>query len=209
MRVTVIDYGFGNLRSVAKALEAAGAEVCVSAEAADLRRADRLVLPGVGAFAAGMANLLKTGLIDVLTREVREADKPLLAICLGMQLLARESEEDGWHAGLGWLPARVVEFDTRASGLKVPHMGWNEIVPRPGLPFFVGLGSRPTFYFVHSYHLAPDDPRLTVATCDYGGVFPAAVWHANILATQFHPEKSQDNGLRLLRNFLAWSPAAC
>ena len=209
MLVTDIDYGEGNLRTVANALEAARADVCVSADVADLRRADRLVLPGVGAFAAGMANLMETGLVDALTREVREGGKPLLAICLGMQLLARESEEDGWHAGLGWLPARVVEFDTRASGLKVPHMGWNEIVPRGEVPFLAGFGPKPTFYFVHSYHLAPDDAAMTAATCDYGGAFPAAVWHANILATQFHPEKSQDNGLRLLRNFLAWNPATC
>jgi glutamine amidotransferase len=207
--ITVIDYGVGNLRSVAKALEAAGGRVCVSGDAADLRRAERLVLPGVGAFAAGMANLVETGLVDALTQEVRQEGKPLLAICLGMQLLTRESEEDGWHAGLGWLPARVVEFDTTASGLKVPHMGWNEIVPRGEAPFFAGLGSKPIFYFVHSYHLACDDVAMIAATCDYGGLFPAVVRHANILATQFHPEKSQDDGLRLLRNFLAWSPAAC
>ena len=104
---------------------------------------------------------------------------------------------------------RVVEFETTTSGLKVTHMGWNEIVPRAETPFFAGLPSRPTFYFVHSYHLACDEGTMIAATCHYGVTFPAAVWHANILATQFHPEKSQDNGLRLLRNFLAWSPAAC
>ena len=202
--ITVVDYGVGNLRSVAKALEAVGAEVRVSSRAEDLRQAERLVLPGVGAFAPGMANLKAAGLVDVLTEEVRDRGKPLLAICLGQQLLARESEEDGLHAGLGWLPGRVVEFDLRGTSLKVPHMGWNEVLPQEESPFFEGLGPASNFYFVHSYHVVCDDPQMVVATARYGITFTAALRHENIFATQFHPEKSQENGLRLLRNFVAW-----
>jgi len=202
--ITVVDYGVGNLRSVAKALEAVGAEVRVSSRAEDLRQAERLVLPGVGAFAPGMANLKAAGLVDVLTEEVRDRGKPLLAICLGQQLLARESEEDGLHAGLGWLPGRVVEFDLRGTSLKVPHMGWNEVLPQEESPFFEGLGPASNFYFVHSYHVVCDDPQMVLATARYGITFTAALCHENIFATQFHPEKSQENGLRLLRNFVSW-----
>lgn len=200
--VTVIDYGVGNLRSIAKALEAVGADVCVSGRPEDIRKAERLVLPGVGAFARGMANLGEAGLIDALREEVLEKGKPLLAICLGMQLLARESHECGVHTGLSWLAARVVELEPQ--GLKVPHMGWNEVFPEGGTPFFSGLGRAPIFYFVHSYHVVCDEPKMVVATCEYGAAIAAAVWHENIFATQFHPEKSQDNGLRLLGNFLSW-----
>ena len=202
--ITVIDYGVGNLRSVAKALESVGAEVCVSGGAEDLRRAERLVLPGVGAFAPGMANLKAGGLIDVLAEEVRDKGKPLLAICLGMQLLARESHENGVHRGLDWLPANVVEFDLSRMSLKVPHMGWNEVIPQEDSPFFAGLGRTPVFYFVHSYHVVCDEPKMVAATARYGVTFTAALRYENIFATQFHPEKSQDNGLRLLRNFVSW-----
>jgi glutamine amidotransferase len=204
--IAVIDYGVGNLRSVTKALEAVGAEVRVSGKPEDLRGAERIVLPGVGAFASGMANLEARGLVDALAEEVREKGKPLLAICLGMQLLVRESRENGLHKGLGWLPAQVVEFDLRGASLKVPHMGWNEVFPQEASPFFANLGRSPVFYFVHSYHVVCEEPKMVAATCLYGIPFTAALHHDNIFATQFHPEKSQANGLRVLRNFVSWIP---
>ena len=203
--LTIVDYGMGNLNSVAKAFENLRAEITVSSLASDLERADRIVLPGVGAFAKGMKNLNDLSLIEPLRQHVCEAGKPFLGLCLGMQLLAEDSYELGHHQGLGWLPATVKPVE--ASGdFKSIHIGWNDVSPRGNCPLFAGLGAEPNFYFVHGYHVVCDDEDLIAGTTEYGYEFVSAVQKGNILGVQFHPEKSQETGLALLRNFLRWEP---
>lgn len=201
--IAVVDYGMGNLHSVRHALEYVGAEVRVTSRPQDLRAADRIVLPGVGAFGECVQNLRATGLVDVLEEEVLHRGKPFFGICLGMQVLARTGYENGEQPGLNWLRLSS-RFELEAHGLAVPHVGWNEVTPQADSPLFKGLGKDRTFYFVHSYYLLTDDLTLVAATCDYGGPFTAAILCNNIFATQFHPEKSQRNGLRLLENFVSW-----
>ena len=194
----VVDYGAGNLRSAAKALEVAGAaRVVVGGDADAVAAADRIVLPGVGAFAQCIGALRsKPGLVDALERAVHGEGKPFLGICVGMQLLATRGHEHGVHDGLGWLPGEVVRIDGGSNGLKVPHMGWNEVrAQRPG--FAEGSG-----YFVHSYRLVPDGDDDIVATTDYGGTVAAVVARGPVTGVQFHPEKSQAYGLAFLRNWL-------
>lgn len=204
--VGVVDYGMGNLLSVANALELVGATVRLCRTPDDLAECGRYVLPGVGAFGDGMAGLRRTGMIEALDRHVREKGRPLLGICLGMQVLARGSSEGGSHAGLGWIPADVVALEPCDPNLRVPHMGWNDIEIREHGPLFAGLPRTSEFYFVHSYHLKCDDKSIVPAECDYGGRFACAVAKDNIVATQFHPEKSQYCGLRVLANFVGWRP---
>lgn len=199
--IAVIDYGMGNLRSVAKALEAIGEEPQVTSRAEDLRRASHLVLPGVGAFGQCAANLRATGLVDAIEEEVRGRGKPFLGICVGMQLLAERSEEDSDATGLGWFGGRVRRFPTD-NDRKVPHMGWNDVSSSGETTMFRRI-RQPVFYFVHSYYVELDEPGLASATCDYGRSFAAAVAVDNVWAVQFHPEKSQQNGLRFLQNFVA------
>lgn len=197
----------GNLHSVKNAFEAVGADVLVSGNASDLKSASRIVLPGVGAFDDCIGTLSTSGLIDALGEEVQTAGKPFLGICLGMQVLGRSSDESLGQDGLAWLPFDVRRLeDAAAAGLKVPHVGWNDVRPVADSPLFSSLGESPTFYFVHSFHPVPDDPDLTVAETEYGSAFSAAIAKDNIFATQFHPEKSQHNGLTLLANFLTWDP---
>lgn len=202
--IAVVDYGMGNLHSVRHAFDAIGAEVVVTRDPDELRAAERIVLPGVGAFGECVKNLEAVGVRDVLEELVIDRGTPFLGICLGMQVLATVGEEFGVHDGLGWVPGRVRRFE--GPGLLVPHVGWNEVAPQVESPLFRGLGHAPCFYFVHSYHFVPDDPRVVAATCDYGGTFVAALLYRNLFATQFHPEKSQEAGLRLLENFLEWEP---
>lgn len=204
--ITVIDYGMGNLRSVHNALDLLGAEVQITGEAEEILAAERLILPGVGAFGLAMQNLRERGLVDVLNEKVIAQKTPILAICLGMQLLAEESDEHGTHAGLGWVSGAVHHFDV-SDGLRVPHVGWNniEIVGQPAL--FNGVKTGTEFYFVHSYHFATDDESIVAATTEYGYEFVCAVHKDNIFGTQFHPEKSQHNGLQILRNFMSWETA--
>lgn len=204
--VAVVDYGMGNLRSVRHALEIAGADVGVVTKPEELRAAERIVLPGVGAFGRCMENLRASGLMEALREEVLYGGKPFLGICLGLQVLARQGHEGGIQPGMGWIPGEVERLDVKNLGLKVPHVGWNTVLPLSDSPLFKGLKPEPTFYFVHSYHLVPDDPSLVAATCEYGRPFTAAILMGNVFATQFHPEKSQENGLRLLENFLKWEP---
>ena len=204
--IVVVDYGMGNLRSVSKALEAAGADVVVSSRADDLRHAERIVLPGQGAFRDAMLSLRDTGLVDVLADEVRGAGKPLLGICLGLQLLANVSYEDGEHEGLGWIPARVERLGGEGQRLRVPHMGWDDVTFAADSRLTRGLRKVPTFYFAHSYHFVPESRAIVAATCDYGRSIMAAIQYENVFATQFHPEKSQEAGLTLLQNFMEWSP---
>jgi glutamine amidotransferase len=201
--IAIIDYGMGNLRSVHKAFEAVGHESVVTREARIIADANHVVLPGVGAFGDCMANLERYGLIDPICAAIKSG-KPFLGICLGLQLLFSESEEFGTNKGLGIIPGRVRKFVLDTT-LKVPHMGWNEVeLVRPAPPF-EGIRTGSHCYFVHSYYVEPVDARVTAAVTDYGHRFTSAVWKDNIVACQFHPEKSQAIGLQLIKNFGAWS----
>lgn len=200
--IAVIDYGVGNLFSVEKALVSLGAEVKVTRDAADLQAAEKLVLPGVGAFGDCMHNLEATGLIPELKKQVA-VGKPLLGICVGLQILFEGSEETPGVPGLGLIKGQVRRI--QAPGLKVPHMGWNSLqirAKREQTDLFAELGEHPYVYFVHSYHAVPEDGDVVTARTDYGSLLTAAVAQGNVQATQFHPEKSGDVGLKILRNFL-------
>jgi glutamine amidotransferase len=195
--IAIADYGIGNLGSVTKAFRRAGAEVRLTGDPGELRRADALVLPGDGAFAAAMGEVERRGLVPLL-REAAGAGKPLLGICVGMQLLFEESEEHGRHRGLGLLPGRVVRF---AGDLPVPHMGWNRLRACRPHPILDGVSDGAHVYFVHSYYCdAPAD--VVVATSDYGRDFAAIVGRGSVLGVQFHPEKSQEVGLRMVDAFV-------
>lgn len=205
--IAVIDYGVGNLYSVEKALKFVGGEVKVTSSAADLKNADKLVLPGVGAFGDCMKNLASTGLIPTIFEQVL-IHKPLLGICVGLQILFESSEESPNVKGLGIFKGEIKKI--RAGNLKVPHMGWNSIeigrknnlIKFGASKIFAGLEGKNYFYFVHSYHAAPSNADIVTATTDYGEKVTAAVELGNIFATQFHPEKSGDVGLKVLKNFV-------
>ncbi len=207
MQAVIVDYGSGNLRSAAKAFERAGAEVRVSADADEVRRAERIVLPGVGAFADCMRGLTAvSGMRDALEEAVRRRGKPFLGICVGMQLMAERGREFETVAGLGWIGGEIVAMQPADPRLKIPHMGWNELSVRREHPLTQGLAPDAHAYFVHSYHLAGGRADDLVATTDYGGAVTAIVARDNIAGTQFHPEKSQETGLALIANFLRWRP---
>ena len=210
--VAIIDYGSGNLRSAAKAFERAAREsgsearIAVTADADQVAKADRIVLPGVGAFADCMSGLLAVpGMRDALDDAVRKRGRPFLGICVGMQLLAERGLEHGVHPGLGWIKGDVAVIRP-AGDLKVPHMGWNDIAVRTDEPIFAGLPTGTPMYFVHSYAIGACAEADVAATADYGGTVNASIRHDNIAGTQFHPEKSQAAGLRLITNFLEWRP---
>jgi glutamine amidotransferase len=199
--IVIIDYGMGNLRSVQKAIENVGREARISSDPHDVRRASHVILPGVGAFADAMSELRRTGLDQAFTEAVK-AGKPCLGVCLGLQLLFDISFEDGEHTGLGLLPGRIVRFASHP-GLKIPHMGWNTLRVRRPVPLLEGLGPDPSVYFVHSYRAFPDQPEDVAAEADYPDPFPAFVRRENLMACQFHPEKSQRVGLAMYANFAA------
>ena len=194
----LIDYGVGNLYSVAKAVAYVGGDVKISGDAADIKRADKIILPGVGAFGDCMKNLAATGLIPSIKAEIFSG-KPILGICVGLQILFAGSEESPDVDGLNIFGGRVKKIC--AGNLKIPHMGWNSIKFRDS-KLFAGLSGEPYFYFVHSYHAAPDDKKIIAATTTYGEEVTAAIEFENIFATQFHPEKSGDVGLQVLKNFV-------
>jgi len=202
--IAIIDYGMGNLRSVQKGFEKVGFEAVVTSEPNVVLEADRVVLPGVGAFRDCMKNLEEGGFIEPILRVIREG-RPFLGICLGLQLLFTESEEFGLHAGLNVIPGRVVRFPEGMrqddEELKVPHMGWNQISVKRRPQAFAGIPDGAAFYFVHSYYVRPEDPSVVATTTDYGMEFCSSIWNDNIVATQFHPEKSQEQGLAILKNF--------
>ncbi len=211
--VALIDYGSGNLRSAEKALLRAAhdgggaAEVLVTSDAAIVARAERVVLPGVGAFADCMAGLSALpGMRAALDEVVLRRGIPFLGICVGMQLLASVGREFGDHAGLGWIDGEVARLSPNDPALKVPHMGWNELRIVTAHPLLEGLGAAPHVYFVHSFAMTPADRTHVLVTTDYGGEVVAAVGRDNIAGVQFHPEKSQRVGLKVLQNFLAWRP---
>ncbi len=217
MTVAIVDYGSGNLRSAAKAFERAAREsglddrVLVTADPHEVAAADRIVLPGVGAFADCRAGLYGVaGMVDTLQREVIERGKPFLGICVGMQLMATRGVEYGVHAGLDWIDGDVVRIDPRrGSGtavLKIPHMGWNELAELAPHALLAGIAPRDHAYFVHSFQLEARRQETILALTDYGGPITAVVGRDNVAGTQFHPEKSQATGLRLITNFLRWKP---
>ena len=203
--IAIIDYGMGNLRSVEKALHKLGHDAVVTSDPAVVAAAERVILPGVGAFGAAMANLTRAEPgaepLAAAVKDAARSGRPFLGICLGMQLLLSESEELGRHEGLGLIPGRVVRFQPNGRPVKVPHMGWNELrFPRPS-PLFAGLEDGVSVYFVHSYYCRPQDAAVEAAVCDHGGPFCAALATENVYAVQFHPEKSGAVGLRILDNF--------
>jgi imidazole glycerol-phosphate synthase subunit HisH len=213
MSVVVVDYGSGNLRSAAKACERAARDrgltldVKISGRAEDVRAAERIVLPGQGAFGDCKRGLAAVpGMIEALEDSVIRKRRPFLGICVGMQLMAERGLEHGVHEGLGWLPGDVVAMKPSDNALKIPHMGWNELVDLAPHPVLVGLAPGCHAYFVHSYIIRCAEPRHMLAACDYGGRFAAIVGRDNMVGTQFHVEKSQATGLALIGNFLEWRP---
>ncbi len=195
--ITIVDYKMNNLRSLENTFRRLGYTASVTSDAADVLAAEKLVLPGVGAFGDAMAHLDDLGLSEAVVDRAR-AGTPLLGVCLGMQLLFDDSEEFGRHRGLGLLPGSVVKLP---AGVHVPHMGWNQLHMRREDPLLEGVRGESFVYFVHSYFAAPEDPHLAIAETDYGVDFPAVVGSGNVWATQFHPEKSQHVGERILDNF--------
>jgi len=209
--VALIDYGSGNLASAAKALAKAaggtGYEIVTTADPTAVKAAERIVLPGVGAFADCMRGLSSIpGMVPMLREKVLKEGAPFLGICVGMQLLATVGREFGDHAGLGWIAGEVVKIKPADTALKIPHMGWNELKIVQRHKLLDGIESGAHAYFVHSYHFVPALPDDLIATTDYGGTLTAVVGNENIAGTQFHPEKSQATGLKLLSNFLKWRP---
>lgn len=196
--IAIVDYGMGNLFSVQKALERIGAGAVVTDKPEELASAEKIILPGVGAFGDAMKELEKRGLAQVLHNEA-EKGKIILGICLGLQIFFEQSEESPGVRGLGLLPGEVRRFVTN---LKVPHMGWNQLVINRKAPIYPGVDDGAYVYFVHSYYVVPQNRDDIATTTDYGGEFVSSVWRGNLMATQFHPEKSQEVGLRMLKNFV-------
>jgi glutamine amidotransferase len=210
--IAIIDYGMGNLRSVRNAFEAVGHRAVVTRDPQVIAGAGHVVLPGVGAFGDCMANLLRYDLVDPILRAV-QSGKPFLGICLGLQLLFTESDEFGCHKGLDVISGRVTRLlrphtapDTGSAGteVKIPHMGWNQIDIVRRAPLFDGVPSGAYCYFVHSYVVTPASAEIAASYTDYGGAFVSSIWRDNVVACQFHPEKSQAVGLRLIKNFGDW-----
>lgn len=198
--IAIIDYDAGNIKSVEKALISLGQEVCVTRDADEILQADKVILPGVGAFGDAMEKLHRYGLVDVI-RKVVEKKTPFLGICLGLQLLFERSDEASGVEGLGILKGEVLKIPA-AEGLKIPHMGWNSLQLKHNGKLFQNLGAETYVYFVHSYYLKAEDPSIVKATTEYGVSIDASVEQENVFACQFHPEKSSDAGLQILKNFI-------
>lgn len=197
--ITIIDYGMGNLRSVQKGFERVGCAAEVTNDPQKIAEAEKLVLPGVGAFADAIAELRRRELVEPILAAIA-ADKPFLGVCLGLQLLFETSYEDGTHEGLGVLAGEVVRFELPHE-YKVPHMGWNQIEIRRRAPIFEGIADQAHVYFVHSYYVVPKDQDVIATVTNYPEPFCSAIWRGRLYATQFHPEKSQADGLQILKNF--------
>jgi glutamine amidotransferase len=197
--ISIIDYGMGNLRSVQKGFEKVGHQALVTSDPAEVAAADKVVLPGVGAFEDAMAELRSRGLLEPVLEAI-DSGKPFLGICLGLQVLFERSYEHGVHEGFGVLRGEVVRFELPPE-YSVPHMGWNQLTIPRRPPILEGIEEGTYFYFVHSYYVAPRDPGVIAAETDYGGEFCSMIWRDNLYATQFHPEKSQSEGLKILKNF--------
>jgi glutamine amidotransferase len=197
--IAIIDYGMGNLRSVQKGFEKVGYQAIVTSDPAQVAAADKVVLPGVGAFEDAIAELRRLDLVKPVLDTI-DSGKPFLGICLGLQMLFDVSYENGRHEGLGVIPGEVVRFDL-PKGYTVPHMGWNQLAIRQPAPILKDVAEGTYVYFVHSYYVAPKDAQVIATETDYGGSFCSMIWRDNVYATQFHPEKSQSEGLRILKNF--------
>ncbi len=204
-RILIIDYGMGNLGSIANMLKRIGADAIISGNPDEIEKADKLILPGVGAFDNGMKNLKERGLLDLLNKKVLSEKIPILGICLGIQLFTKKSEEGNLN-GLAWLDAETVKFkfDESDIGLKIPHMGWNNVETMKDSSLFRGLENENKFYFVHSYHVACADRTDILSSTEYGVKFTSSILKENIAGVQFHPEKSHKFGMRLLENFASW-----
>ncbi|OQW45730.1 MAG: imidazole glycerol phosphate synthase subunit HisH [Nitrospira sp. HN-bin3] len=200
--IAIIDYGMGNLRSVSNAFEVVGHQAMITRDAAVIHNASHVVLPGVGAFGDCMANLRQYHLVEPIKGAI-QSGKPFLGICLGFQLLFTESEEFGCHEGLDIFPGKVRAF-IKDQSLKVPHMGWNQIAIQKPCPLFEGIEDGSNWYFVHSFFVDPADQQVTATMTSYGIPFTSSIWKDNVVACQFHPEKSQAVGLQLIRNFGRW-----
>ncbi len=198
--ITIVDYGMGNLSSVKNAFVHLGRSVTLTSSAEDIKRADVIILPGVGAFGEAMQNLQALNLIDILTEKVMHEKVPFLGICLGMQLIADSSEENGFFHGLKWIEGNVRKIKAPQS-FRLPHIGWNNVTVKEGSILFNDLGEDKNFYFVHSFHMNCDKDIIE-STTEYGGEVTASIRKDNIFATQFHPEKSHVNGMKILQNFL-------
>ncbi len=205
--IVAIDYGAGNLRSVANAFEAIGHKPLVTTCSADLEKASAIVLPGVGVFGDSMKNLRKLNIIDTLNEQILVKKKPFLGICVGMQILGMEGQEYGTHEGLGWIKGTVKKVEPEGNKYRIPHMGWNEVQIERPCTLFEDMEGEPVFYFLHSYHLVVDDAEkeTVTTTCWHGTTVTASVQKDNIFAVQFHPEKSQQNGLKLLESFVKFT----
>ena len=198
----IVDYGTGNLYSVKRALDRLGADSTISLSPDHIRKADKIILPGVGHFGRAMEALSERNFVDALNEAVIVKERPVLGICLGMELMANRSEE-GNAAGLGWIDAELIRFDLpKNSGFKVPHMGWNQVRARKASPLFDAVEFDAEFYFAHSYHLKLNDLSDLLTETDYGITFPSAIARKNVFGVQYHPEKSHDAGARILRNFI-------
>ena len=201
--ISIVDYQMGNLRSVQKAFEKVGVEAEITSDPEQLRKAEKIVVPGVGAFEDAIAELHRRSLVEPICESIKRGT-PFLGICLGLQLLFDVSHEGGRFEGMGIIPGEVVRFQDQA-GVKIPHMGWNQAVIRQPVPLLKGIDEGSHFYFVHSYYVVPTDQSVVAVECDYHQRFCAMIWRDNIFATQFHPEKSQQAGLQLLKNFAEFS----
>ena len=200
--IAVIDYGAGNLRSVVNAFDAIGEKTTLTNDPLKLEKASAVILPGVGAFGNCISSLRKLHLIETINELVVEKKRPFLGICLGFQFIADQSLENGDHQGLGWIGGQVTAITPDSDTFRVPHMGWNDVEFDKTCPLFKGFFENPVFYFVHSYHFAVSDHESVKATCWHGQTIVASVQKDNIFGVQFHPEKSQENGLKLLKNFI-------
>lgn len=200
-KIAIIDYGMGNLRSVQKGFEKVGADAIITSDPNQVAAADKVVLPGVGAFEDAIAELRRKNLVQPVLDAI-DSGRPFLGICLGLQLLFDVSYENGEHAGLGVIPGKVVRFELPRE-YSVPHMGWNQLLIRRKAPILEGIEEGTQVYFVHSYYVVPDDPAVIATETDYPDPFCSMIWRDNVFATQFHPEKSQSEGLKILKNFSA------
>lgn len=198
--IVIIDYGMGNLRSVQKAFERIRVTAAISSDQNDIKTAEKLVLPGVGHFERGIANLKDRGLLELLNEQVQDKKKPILGICLGMQLMTEFSEEGNCN-GFGWLKAKTQKFSFRANGLKIPHMGWNNLFIKNSDTIFKNITADNFFYFVHSYYVSCENENNILAETNYGNKFVSSFQKENIFGCQFHPEKSHDSGLQILKSF--------
>lgn len=204
LNIAVVDYNIGNIQSVVNAVKVIGFNAYAADNPEDLNKASHIILPGVGAFEEGINNLRKLGLIDILKKQVMKNKIPFLGICLGMQLICRESYENGIHGGLEWIQATVKRLGENITDLQIPHIGWNTVQLKKKNPLFCDMPNEPTFYFVHSYYCACDPIDVVSSECFYGNSFASSIQKDNIFATQFHPEKSQRVGLQLIKNFIEY-----